>query len=484
MNSTAKKEHKTLSSLLESIFGGVSECQEIDLQEAYQLGDKKVRIPAKWLPIQLSLGPSAKSLHIYPEKPLRDINSQSAPTAFQLLDPENYFSGVAGFVRLSEGGKVTLSRSDPEQKRLLNLPSDLSERHISISCKSGELIIRKHSLDSKDCICALGKDEVDKIRDSRRKTLLAIRRIFQGPVTALAAPDALDLIKRVNQILETEAYRAPDNMGRPGGVISLPKNLTPVIVGDLHTKVDNLLVVLSQNDLMNSLEAGRTCLVIIGDAVHSEEKDSLEEMESSMLIMDLVFKLKAHFPQQVFYLLGNHDSFSENVGKGGVPQGLLWKRALISARGEEYYEEMRRFYEQTALIAMSKHFISCHAGPPISKFSLNKLVNIRDHEHLAREVVTVRCKRAGRPAGYGKKEVKNLRETLEVSKGTAVIVGHTPVDEDDTIWEDIAGINNHYVVYSAANHWVGAMALIGGAMQALRYPTEPALDFLNAMTDD
>ena len=485
MSDSPKKKRKTLAGLLESFFDGLSDFEENDLKDVYRLGDKKVRIPAALLPIQLNLSPSGKALHLYRETPLGERNATGQPDAIQLFDPETYYSRVSGFVRLKEGDSVTLSQSDAEQRRLLNLPDDISQRHLSITNKSGDLIFRSHTLKAGNCISALVKtEEIGALDNWRQKKLRIVRKIFGGDIKPLAPADALRLIKQVNGVLKTEAYRKPDDAGRPGGIISLPQRLTPVIVGDLHAKVDNLLVLLSQNGFIEELKAGHACMVIIGDAVHPEGKESLEEMGSSILMMDLIFKLKIRFPQQVFYLRGNHDGFSENIGKGGVAQGLLWKKALTAGRGKEYCKEMARFYRRVAYIAMSKQFIACHAGPPMSKFTLGELVNIRDHERLARELVTVRFKNSARLAGYSKKDIKRLRETLEADKKTPVVVGHTVVNVEDTIWENIGGIENHHIVYSSASDWVGAMALIGGDMQALRYRTEPITEIINSLSDD
>ena len=106
----------------------------------------------------------------------------------------------------------------------------------------------------------------------------------------------------------------------------MPDNVTPILVGDLHARVDNLLTILSENAVLDSLEKGSAALVILGDAVHSEEPDSLEDMESSLLIMDLIFRLKLRFPERVFFIIGNHDSFLHELMKQGVPQGLLWEK--------------------------------------------------------------------------------------------------------------------------------------------------------------
>jgi hypothetical protein len=89
----------------------------------------------------------------------------------------------------------------------------------------------------------------------------------------------------------------------------------------MHAQIDNLLTVLSQNAFLDALDEGTAALVILGDAVHSEVDGQLREMDSSMLLMDLIFKLKLCFPAQVFYVRGNHDSFSEDMSKDGDSAG-------------------------------------------------------------------------------------------------------------------------------------------------------------------
>ncbi|MES9814554.1 MAG: metallophosphoesterase, partial [Candidatus Thiodiazotropha sp.] len=107
--------------------------------------------------------------------------------------------------------------------------------------------------------------------------------------------------------------------------------------------MDNLLTILSHNEFLEMMGDGKAAMVFLGDAVHSEMDGKLAEMESSLLIMDLIFRLKLWFPQQVFYVRGNHDSFSEEIGKDGVPQGLLWAKEVKRVRGEAYKKAMEYF---------------------------------------------------------------------------------------------------------------------------------------------
>jgi hypothetical protein len=122
---------------------------------------------------------------------------------------------------------------------------------------------------------------------------------------------ALANLTKVSQILKKEPLRPRNSEGMPGGVVSFPRKMIPIIPGDLHAQVDNLLTILSHNEFLEMMGDGKAAMVFLGDAVHSEMSDELEEMKSSLLIMDLIFRLKLWFPQQVFYVRGNHDSFSD-----------------------------------------------------------------------------------------------------------------------------------------------------------------------------
>ncbi len=67
---------------------------------------------------------------------------------------------------------------------------------------------------------------------------------------------------------------------------------SPVIVGDLHAQVDNLLKILSENCLLDCLRLKTATLVILGDAIHSENANELDKFDTSMLMMDLIIRLK------------------------------------------------------------------------------------------------------------------------------------------------------------------------------------------------
>jgi hypothetical protein len=238
-------------------------------------------------------------------------------------------------------------------------------------------------------------------------------------------------------------------------------------------------VILSQNGFMHALEQGEACLVIIGDAVHSERDGELDQMDDSMLMMDLIFRLKLRFPEHFFFVRGNHDSFSEAISKGGVPQGLLWKRALKRARGKEYRKAMQRYYDLLPYVVASPDFCAAHAAPCRSKVSQEMLIDIHRYPGLVPELINNRMVRPNRPGGYTKGDVRRFRKTLGLPSETAFIVGHTPMDQSNAYWLNVGGADAHHVLYSANEAWVGAFTRIGGEMWPLKYPVEPLLALVN-----
>lgn len=476
------KPDKSLLKRLKDSFSGLVQCEELDLKHAYHLEQKKIRLPLKNQPIQLNIGSEKSVLHIYPERQINDVQQDTLVEHFIIFNPKIYYKEITGYLRLNSGDKLVIGRNEDQQKNFFNLKQDIAQRQLSITNDQGSLVFKNLDDRHSSCISPLIKSkELNRINKWRFAKLKRLYAIFGGPISALAPDDALELIREINTTLEDEAYRPKDNSGNPGGIIALPTDTIPFLVGDLHTKADNLLLILSQNCFLEALKKGRASLIILGDAVHSEEEGELEEMQSSMLIMDLIFKLKLRFPKQVFYLRGNHDSFSEELGKRGVPQGLLWEKALIKTRGKRYRDEMQRFYSLLPYIAYSDHFIACHAAPPTSKVSFSDLVNIQSKPSLINELINNRLRKPNKPSGYFKREIKNFRKCMGVSPDTPVIVGHTPMTNDETIWECVGGIENHHVIYGSDKNWMGVITQIGDRMYSLRYPTEPLTPLINGL---
>jgi hypothetical protein len=476
MNKPANNAKPKLLKQLRRAFSGLSRCRLMRLRDAYQLVDDSVRVPYEGFPMELMLGQDGKRLHLYPEYPLQGAEDADGPPSFVLEDPEHNGNCISGFLRLEPGEELTLGRHDPQQQALFEYPDGVEQRHLRL-IHDGDAVVFKDKTSVGTCISPLLNEE----KTQRIDSLAHVREIFGGPLEPLQKSEAMALIDEVNALMEQEACRPRDSRDMPGGLVELPAGLTPIVVADLHAQVDNLLVILTHNDFLSAMESGQACMVIIGDAVHSEGDGKLEDMEDSMLIMDLIFRLKLRFPEHFFFLRGNHESFAEEVSKGGVPQGLMWKRALRKARGKEYRKAMQRFYDLLPFVVVSPDFFSAHAAPPRSKVSRKMLVDIHRYPGLAGELVNNRMQGPNRMSGYTKGDVRRFRKALDLPAEMPFIVGHTPMDQTETYWLNIGGAENHHVLFSANDSWVGVFTRIGNKMWPLRYPSEPLRDLLNKL---
>ncbi|MCU7857289.1 MAG: metallophosphoesterase, partial [Candidatus Thiodiazotropha sp. (ex Lucinoma borealis)] len=118
-----------------------------------------------------------------------------------------------------------------------------------------------------------------------------------------------------------------------------------------------------------------------------------------------------------------------------------------------------------------------------SKIKLEMLVNIKRNSGLIKELNQNRLQKASRPGGYTKGDVKRFRKVFDLPADTPMIVGHTPITMDDTLWVNVAEIEDHYVVYGGDNDRIGVMTLIGNKMYPLKYPVEPLLDYVNSLSE-
>ncbi len=389
---------------------------------------------------------------------------------------------INGFVRIRVGETIVLGHTNDQYSELFHFNDSVAKRHVSITNRRGDLILTPLSSDRETKIVRLDDlDYRERLERGRLNALLEIRRIYGRKIAPLPADCALQTIQAVNALLRNGPFRPKNNAGNPGGLVEITNKATPVIVGDLHAQVDNLLKILSENCLINCLRMKTANLIILGDAIHSENAGEMDKFDTSMLIMDLIFQLKLKFPENVFYIRGNHDDFDPEIVKHGVPQGALFRETLLKYRGPTYVEEMQIFYNSLPYIICSDSFIACHAGPPRGIFSKEDLINIVDNDKLARELSNNRLQLPNHPAGYTKRDVKNLRKCLDRSPKTRVIAGHTPMDPFGSFWLHAGAIKNHHIIYSAHTEGPSVLIQTGSRFMPITFPAEPLTDLINAL---
>ncbi|WP_299157930.1 metallophosphoesterase [Accumulibacter sp.] len=481
--------------------------RHLRLHGAYRLGDSKVRVTLGGLPIEITLGLDDKRLRLYPETRINHLGEAVKVGSFVVVDPATHLRQIGGFLRLSPKNWLVLGSDDRIQQAIFDYPEAVDGHHLALIHGRDGLVFRNLS-DAGTTIAPIVEEPkvirlkrlrrlrkrsrlvdqgipiapmLDKARALRMNRLQRLRKIFGGPIRLVPRDQALALIEKVNRLMHNEVYRPRDDRGLPGGLLVLPRELIPIVLADMHAQVDNLLTVLTQNAFLEALEDGTAALIILGDAVHCEVDGQLRAMESSMILMDLIFRLKLHFPEQVFYIRGNHDSFSEDLAKEGVPQGLLWARELSELRGAVYQRAMGDFYRLLPYVVMSPDFLACHAAAPKTKVSKKMLVQLYQRPELVLELINNRLQRANRPQGYTRRDVKRFRKNLSLDRETPFIVGHTPIDREETLWLNVDGIDNHHVLFSANPSQVGVFTRVGETMVPLTYPVDELTPILNAM---
>ncbi len=439
---------------------------------------EKIKVRCGEYPIQMTLGEGDYKLQILPENRL-GASFDSLQHPLLILDPDHYFTEISGFLRLESNSELTIGQDDEEQAAVFKYPQTVATRHVALKRSWNTLTIEDLFSEAGTTIRACPREDMTRISEKRINILQRIQDIYGGPIRSLSKDNALKTLGEVNQIMAAEAYRALDSRGRPGGVIALPMDKTPIIVGDLHAQIDNLLKILSENVFFDSLEQGKACMIILGDSVHSEIDGQRENMDTSILMMDLICKLKIRFPQQVFYLRGNHDSFSPDIMKGGIPQGELWGEAVFNQRGKRYYQEMQRLYEQLAYVAISEDFIACHAGPPDVKISKPRLINAHKHKKLRNGLIKNRLRRSSYPDGYTKGDVKRLRKALNFKSNTPVIVSHSPLADKGSVWLNAGKIKNHHIVFSGRRNMLSVITRINNKFTPITYRGEALLGYVD-----
>jgi hypothetical protein len=475
MNFPTKKSSKGFLRRFSDLVDEYGACEEIEIAGSVSLGETKVRFSCPLAPILMQLGgEQGKRLQLYPE-PMLTAEGGTVPSgAYLIEDPENPGDALHGFLRLVPGDTLVLGREEIQQQDLMDYPETVAERHLRIKLTPDGLTLKNLAPTQGSCLSPLApKAGWKPAAQLRLAKLERLAKRLGAPIAEPAIEEAQALIEAVIARIKADPNQPRDAKGRPGGLVDLPPDLDPVFVGDLHARIDNLLVVLTQNAILEGLEAGKVALVIIGDAPHPDDDGQEAAMGTSMLLMDLIFRLQLAFPGQVYYLRGNHDSFAEEISKNGVPQGVLWEHALRNDRGADYFEAMARLYQRLPYIITSPRFVACHAGPPTTSVRRDLLIDIRDNPRLKRELTWMRLRKPNSPAGYGPGDVKRLRHALGLGPQAPLFVGHTPLSCDDTLWLEAGGIANHHVVFGAHPEWIGIVALAGKRFLPLRYPVEP-----------
>lgn len=454
----------------------------LSLNDQYQQVSRQSRIAHDGKSFEMLIG--KQTFRFQPELPLGASKKYLRHNKNWLINTSDacISNEISGFARIKMGETVLFGTSNREYYNLFNFDSSVDKRHLTITNRRGDLILTPMTNDGTTQVRRINNlDHREILESTRHRSLLNLKQMFGLPSNTIEPDQAYSLLSDVIDLTEHEPYRPDNHNGEAGGLLVLPEETTPVLIGDLHGQTDNLLKIISERCLLSCLERKCACLIFLGDAVHSEVSGQLDNMASSIQIMDLIFQLKCAFPQNVHYLRGNHDSFDPSISKNGYLQGLIMKDALLKTRGQAYTDLMETFYNTLPYVAMSDAFIACHAAPPLEDITKDDIINIKYKPELIKQITTGRVKQYNYYKGYSKSDVKRFRRSLGAPKGTPLIVGHTPLDPFGSVWRNVGAIKNHHILYSAHQSGPAFFVRINKQMQPITYPAEPLTTILESL---
>ena len=198
--------------MLDKLRGYISNA---DQKAVLALGTKRYRLakPARLAfdgrPIELQLG--KKKLHLHLETGVSP-DPASVRTDWILVDPERFYSGIAGFIRIKPGEKIIVGRGNEQLENMFGLPKSVAKRHLSMKNERGQILVKPLDRESETYLsCVEEKRQVDYFKDLKRGNLKTLRRIFGGPIEPLSPKQALATIEQAIGIFKDEPYRARDS---------------------------------------------------------------------------------------------------------------------------------------------------------------------------------------------------------------------------------------------------------------------------------
>lgn len=220
----------------------------------------------------------------------------------------------------------------------------------------------------------------------------------------------LERLERIT-INHDRLTRPSSSVGYPGGLIYISKNIPTIIVPDLHARgyfLSNLLdFKIGQDSILDLLKLNAIQVVCVGDGFHAERrakdrwlKASEEhangfanhhyidlEMNESLGVMKNVISLLIDFPNNFFFLKGNHENILNEDGDGNYPfgkftsEGMIVKDWVLKFYGQEFLMAYSKFEKQLPLLAIGRNFLISHAEPQ-RFYSYDDILNFHDNPEV------------------------------------------------------------------------------------------------------
>lgn len=185
-----------------------------------------------------------------------------------------------------------------------------------------------------------------------------------------------ELIKEAvkGSLIEDAIKKMCGYSGRDGHLVDITGAERLIVVGDLHGNYRNLMAILSQGDIWDSLIEGKAHLVILGDAIHpgSGVLESPDSQEDSFRTLLLLIKLIMLLPNNIHYILGDHElthicgqvhAVKESDSGKDVCQNIVFEDFLVSNYSAEFLRKIKGFFGNLPYVQrINKSTVLTHAG--------------------------------------------------------------------------------------------------------------------------
>lgn len=320
-------------------------------------------------------------------------------------------------------------------------------------------------------------------------------------------------------------YSRPASLlGGPGALIQHNSQRKAAILGDLHGNEPRLDLVLEKMGPL--LASGEAELWLLGDIIHPEKADRLDDMASSLRVLKAVVMLKTLFPDRVHVCMGNHDILftraevldavvehrmrypeqgvkaaaayiikhagyqdadgpmyvGKKRGKEMVLQGLPFLHALCDELGKEGRDEaqiraamgkFQQFFDGLPLAIISHNkdhaVYMAHSAVVRGGVTQAELVEARHDKDLMQQLLYNKAV----DGDYAAADVERTQQKLGLTrdpKKTFVISGHVPAPDGENWGYRPFADKNHVIIHGNISSHFGLLLLENGKVREGNLP--------------
>ncbi len=226
-----------------------------------------------------------------------------------------------------------------------------------------------------------------------------------------------------------------------GKLVELPKKGKALIITDIHgnlTDFEKLMYIWDEFK-----ETKDNHLVLTGDFIHAlgpEDDNSLEILD------DVEYRYESSSNFHV--LLGNHEwstISNKSLFKAGMDQTFNFDNLLKENFGEHRYKEkldhyIKFFKKLPIAVRTANNIFISHAGPPTNIKNLDEIRNIAD-EGFNTDNSKLFQILWNRPDDFDKNMLDSFLKAMDCKM---MIVGHTPVDGIELIYDNQLIVSSSY----------------------------------------